>query len=311
MSTHHWTPLLEYRRAGLPEVVIHGAIAWVSGQELVHAYGGDPVLYGRSLVKPFQMKVFAKDLGRVLSPEQKALALSSHNGTPEHVRIAQSILPESDWPLLRTPESMPLGGGASEGAPSKWHHPCSGKHAAILRGCELYGWNREKYFWPDQPYQAALEQVFRARLGTQWRPAQGAGDGCGLTTQAMPLSDLARLFASLVRERSDDWIWRSMTDHPRLIGGEGRLDTAILQSGYGKVLAKEGADGLLGLAVLHQDYPEGLGIVIKLAHGWDSPAMWRIAQVVLQSLGFEPPAPPRLHRQTVHVAPQVVPPPGL
>jgi L-asparaginase II len=123
----------------------------------------------------------------------------------------------------------------------------------------------------------------------------------------MPLSDLARLFASLVRERSDDWIWRSMTDYPLLIGGEGRLDTTILQSGYGKVLAKEGADGLLGLSVLHQDHPDGLGIVIKLAHGWDSPALWRIAQTILQSLGFEIPAPPKLSRQTVHIAPQVRP----
>ena len=37
-------------------------------------------------------------------------------------------------------------------------------------------------------------------------------------------------------------------------------------------LAKEGADGLLGLSVDHPDWPDGLGIVIKIAHGWNSQA---------------------------------------
>ena len=31
----------------------------------------------------------------------------------------------------------------------------------------------------------------------------------------------------------------------------------------GAVLAKEGADGLLGMAIQHPDYPDGLGVVIK------------------------------------------------
>jgi L-asparaginase len=301
-----WQPLLELRRAGLPEVVVHGAVAWVSGTRLIHSYGGDPPLYGRSLVKPFQMKVFARELNRVLSPEQKALSLASHNGTMEQVHIAQSILPAGDWPLLRVPESKPLS-GEPVSVPSRWYHPCSGKHAAILVGCHSRGWSRDRYFWPDHPYQQAVEQVLRERLGADWKPTQGAGDGCGLPTVAMPLSQLAALFASLCRERNEDWIWRSMVDHPRLIGGAGRLDTAILEAGHGKVLAKEGADGLLGLAITHKDYPDGLGIVIKIAHGWDSAATWRIAQAVLAPLGVDLPAAPKLHRQTAHVAPEVSP----
>ena len=36
------------------------------------------------------------------------------------------------------------------------------------------------------------------------------------------------------------------------------IDWIILKIGEGKVIAKEGADGLLGLAILHEDYPDGL-----------------------------------------------------
>ena len=51
--------------------------------------------------------------------------------------------------------------------------------------------------------------------------------------------------------------------------------------GGGQVVAKEGADGLLGLGVIHPDYPNGLGIVIKIAHGWNAQATWYVARAVL------------------------------
>ena len=51
-----------------------------------------------------------------------------------------------------------------------------------------------------------------------------------------------------------------------------------------EILAKEGADGLLGLSVDHPDWPDGLGIVIKIAHGWNSQATWW-CQSCLGSIG--------------------------
>ena len=72
-----------------------------------------------------------------------------------------------------------------------------------------------------------------------------------------------------------------MQRHPDLIGGFNRLDSTVLKSCEGAVLGKEGADGLLGLAIVHPDYPEGLGVVIKIAHGWNSQATWYVARAVL------------------------------
>src|SRR5262245_46978504 len=53
-----WEPLVDYRRNGVSETTIHGAIAWASGSRLVHSFGGNVLCYGRSMMKPMMMKVF-------------------------------------------------------------------------------------------------------------------------------------------------------------------------------------------------------------------------------------------------------------
>ena len=64
-----WMPLVDYRRNGVSEITIHGAISWVSGSQVVYAHGGNVMCYGRSMMKPVQLKVFAKDLDAHLSLE--------------------------------------------------------------------------------------------------------------------------------------------------------------------------------------------------------------------------------------------------
>ncbi|MHC4380033.1 MAG: asparaginase, partial [Planctomycetota bacterium] len=92
-----------------------------------------------------------------------------------------------------------------------------------------------------------------------------------------------------------------------LVGGFNRLDSTILKSADGMVLAKEGADGLLGLSIVHPDFPNGLGVVVKVAHGWNSQATWYIARGVLGVLGIELRNPYAMHRQKAFLVPGVVP----
>ncbi len=99
-----------------------------------------------------------------------------------------------------------------------------------------------------------------------------------------------------------------MVQHPDLVGGFNRLDSTILKACSGSALAKEGADGLLGLAVVHPDFPEGLGIVIKIAHGWNPRATWYLARAVLGVLGLPLRNPYPLHRQKAFLVSGVVPP---
>ena len=36
-----WQPLVDYRRNGVSETTIHGAVAWAHGKELIHSFGGN------------------------------------------------------------------------------------------------------------------------------------------------------------------------------------------------------------------------------------------------------------------------------
>ena len=305
----NWQPLVEYRRNGVAENTIHGAVSWVTGKNLLYSFGGNVEVYGRSMVKPLMMKVFARDFATALTPEQQAISVASHNGDTEHVAVARSILRESEWGLMQTPHDVPLVQfGRQVRRPRRWYHCCSGEHAAILRGCRLRGWRRTGYVLPHHPFFQAYMQYMRGVLAPDWTNGTIAKDGCGLPTVSMTVTDLAKLFANLVTEKHDDWIWRAMTGHPDLIGGFNRLDSTVLKACGGKVLAKEGADGLLGLAIEHPEYPEGLGVVVKIAHGWNPQATWYIARYILGVLGFEFRNPYKLRRQKAYIVPEVIPP---
>lgn len=306
-----WEPLVDYRRNGVSETTIHGAVAWASGGTVVHSFGGNVLCYGRSMMKPLTMKVFAKELADC-SWEQKAIALASHNGDTEHVAAAQSLLARSEWGLMQTPLDVPLVQfGRQVRRPRRWFHCCSGEHAAILRGSRALGWPRVGYTLPDHPLLGAFVKVLQRELGPDWKPLRVAKDGCGLPTVSNTVSELARLFSFIARTRDEDWIWEAMTTRPDLIGGFNRLDSTILKAGAGRVVAKEGADGLLGLAIVHPDYPEGLGVTIKIAHGWNAQATWYVARAVLGVLGIELRNPYPLHRQKAFIVPGVVPPDRL
>jgi len=303
-----WEPLVDYRRNGVSETTIHGAVAWASGGKLVHSFGGNVLCYGRSMMKPQMMKTFTGLLAPVTSWEQKAIAVSSHNGSTEHVAAAQSLLAEDEWGLMQTPLDVPLVQfGRQVRRPRRWYHCCSGEHAALLLGCRLRGWNRAGYTLPQHPFFLAYLEELRRHLGKDWQPLRVARDGCGLPTASNTVTELAILYASLAKHRDEDWIWEAMMRHPDLIGGFNRLDSTILKACHGKVIAKEGADGLLGLSIVHDDFPEGLGIVIKIAHGWNPRATWYIARAVLGVLGFELRNPYPLHRQKAFLVPGVVP----
>lgn len=303
-----WVPLVDYRRNGVSENTIHGAVAWVHGDELFHSFGGNVLCYGRSMMKPFVLKVFAKELDSVLDIKQKAISVASHNGTAEHVAAAQSILNESEWGLMQTPLDIPLVQfGRQVRRPRRWYNNSSGQHAAVLRGCRLKGWSRAGYTLPSHPTFQEYMKIVRHFLGKDWQPKRIARDGDGFPTVAMTVIELAKLYSGLAREKDKDWIWSSMVNEPDLVGGFNRLDTTIMKSCHGKVIAKEGADGLLGMAIEHPDFPQGLGVVIKIAHGWNPQATWYVARGILGCLGFELRNPYALRRQKAFLVEGIVP----
>lgn len=307
-----WEPLVDYRRHGVSETTIHGAVAWATGDGVFHSFGGNVLCYGRSMMKPVMLKVFAEVLAPVTNWEQRAITVSSHNGSAEHVRAAQSLLPESEWGLMQTPLDTPLVQfGRQVRRPRRWYNNSSGQHAAILRGCRLKGYNRAGYTLPHHPWFTEYLELVRRDLGADWQPRRLARDGDGFPTLAMTVGELAKVYAGLALRRHEDWIWEAMTRHPDLVGGFNRLDSTVLKAGEGRIIAKEGADGLLGMAIDHPDFPQGLGIVVKVAHGWNPRATWYIARGILGTLGFALRNPYPLYKQKAFLVPGVVPPDRL
>ena len=304
-----WEPLVDFRRMDVSENTIHGAIAWAHGGEIIHSFGGNVLIYGRSMMKPFMMKVFAEVLDNELDWDQKSISCSSHNGDTEHVAAAQSILNESEWGLMQCPLDVPLVQfGRQVRRPRRWFHTCSGEHAAVLKGMRLLGIRRAGYTLPNSAWFPLYIDVLREYMGDpEWNPDRVAKDGCGMPTTSNTVNELSVMFANLASRRDEDWIWEAMNRNPDLVGGFNRLDSTCLKAGEGKILAKEGADGLLGLSVIHEDWPQGLGIVIKIAHGWNSQATWYISRAVLGVLGIHLRNPYPLHRQKAFIVPGIVP----
>jgi L-asparaginase len=304
-----WEPLVDYRRNGISENTIHGAVSWYTGDKHLHSFGGNVLCYGRSMMKPLYIKPFAKELEGFTTWKQKAISVASHNGTAEHVEAAQGLLAESEWGLMQTPLDLPLVQfGRQVRRPRRWYNNSSGHHAAILRGCREKGWSRVGYMLPSHRVFEEYMKVVKRYVGESFQPLKIARDGDGLPTVAMTVNELAKCYAGLAKNRNEDWIWESMIREPDIVGGFNRLDTTVMKSCENKVIAKEGADGLLGLAIDHPDYPDGLGVVIKIAHGWNPQATWYVARGILGVLGFELRNPYPLKRQKGFLVPGIVPP---
>ena len=303
-----WVPLVDYRRNGVPERTIHGSIAWYAPGVIDYSYGGDVKVYGRSVLKPYQMKVISEVLDNEITWEQKAISLASHIGDREHTDAVKGILSEDELSLMQTPHSLPLiQFGKQVRRARRIYHCCSGKHAAILKASKLIGWSRVGYTWPHHPYNVAFLKNLQRILGKDWEPEEFAKDGCGLPTYSMTVNHLSKLFHNLCIEKDHDWIWEAMVKHPDLIGGFNRLDSTIIKACNGSVIAKEGADGLLGLSIIHPDFPNGLGLMLKIAHGWDPQAMWYVIRYCLGVLGFELRNPYHLERQKAFIKEDIIP----
>ena len=84
-----WEPLVDYRRNGVSETTIHGAVAWYDGGKLSIVLVVTFLLW--TLMEPLMLKVFADELDD-LNWEQKAYLSLSHSSTSEHVKAAQCFL---------------------------------------------------------------------------------------------------------------------------------------------------------------------------------------------------------------------------
>lgn len=245
--------------------------------------------FWRSSMKPFQALpvVRAGTLEALgLGPEALALACASHHGRPEHTEVVRAVLAAAGLPAegLACGAHRPLDEEAARALdvagtlPGRIHNNCSGKHAAMMALARREGWGETGYHEREHPMQAAVRRELGRWLDSDPERLVWGVDGCGVPTPRLGLDEMARAFARF--GTSDDPAVRAvvaaMTGHPMLISGPRALSARLMAATGGRILAKEGAEGVFCVT----EPGSGWGAAFKVADG----AMRALGPAVLRGL---------------------------
>jgi L-asparaginase II len=300
--------LVEAWRGDIVESFHRGAFAVVDADGAVVAAVGDierPV-YPRSAIKllqalPLVESGAADRFG--LTPAELALACASHEGEPEHVRTAASMLSKvgldksvlecgTHWPYNEAEQRALAAAGQQ---PSALHNNCSGKHAGfVCLGCLMAGERDRRaflagYVEPTHAVMREIDAAIESATGCALDAAPRAIDGCTIPTYALPLRCLAHAFARVAsgrgltpgRSAAARRLRAAVASAPFMVGGSGRVDTEVMALFGERVLCKVGAEGMY-CAALPQ---AGWGIALKMDDGNTARACEVAISALLEALG--------------------------
>lgn len=242
-----------------------GTLVVVGPDGEVAASLGDPArpTFARSTVKPFQATACLEILDRegvpTPSADQLAVSWASHRAEEGHRRAVSGLLERSGVPaddLTCPPAPSPA---SPELAAARLLHNCSGKHALFALAGAALGIDRERILDPDAPLQRTVLAHLEDALGP---PTAVAVDGCGAPAVEVPLIRLADAFRRVAVDDRYARVRDSAFAHPQLVGGTGRLESALLAEG---VVAKPGAEGVF--AASWTDDGRGWALAVKAEDG--------------------------------------------
>lgn len=311
MNSSDVQPLVEVTRGPVVESIHFGVIVVTdpSGRVVTSLGNPETVTFLRSSAKPFQVLPFVERGGVEhfgLTDRELAVMCASHHGTDEHVRVIQGIQAKigvSEADLLcgiHPPEDKATAHRmiANNEPNSQLRHNCSGKHTGMLAHCKLRGWPTEEYIHPMHPLQQTIFQTFCEMSGVSMQELKLGVDGCSAPVFAAPMRAAAWAFARLAdpsalaepRAAALRHIFTAVTANPDMIAAPGALDTELMRVASGKLLAKIGAEGYLGMALLPGacgSNSPAYGITIKVSDGdmHEQRARATIAVEVLRQLG--------------------------
>lgn len=291
--------LTEVRRSGITESVHRGTVVVAGSDARLQCGVGNPamVTFFRSAAKPIQAVPIitsgaADHFG--LSSEELAIVVASHSGADQHTKAVSGILDkigakEED---LRCGVHMPMDPDAARELvrtgkkPEQLHHNCSGKHAGMLALCRFRGYPLEGYYKPQHPVQAEILQSLSTFTGIPPERILVGVDGCGVPVFAIPLANMAVGYARLCDPSWGDpqtraaagRIVNAMTQYPVLVGGQGRLDTLLMEVAGGRLISKSGAEGIQCIGLPSR----GLGIACKIDDGSSRPVGVIVLEVLKQ-----------------------------
>ncbi len=251
-----------------------------SGAEHVHVYG-DPGAgaFWRSALKPFQALPVVEDGAAEafgFTAEHVALACGSHGGRPEHIERINEMMAAAGvsedalhcGPHAPYDDEAAMAIACEGGRPGRLHNNCSGKHVAMLSLVAHRGWDPEGYWRFDHPLQRRIRASLAGWIDSEPGELRWETDGCGVPTPFLPLREMAVAYARLARRAADgddgpSAVVGAMMKHPDLTSSPGREALRVMRAGGGRLLAKEGAEGILCVAAP----ADGWGLAVKVEDG--------------------------------------------
>lgn len=302
VSPKQFAPLAVVSRSGVDESVHFGALVALQPNGEVSFSVGDPrvAIYPRSSTKPFQALAMVQS-GLSLSPQQLALVCASHNGEALHLETARQILASAglgEDALLNTVDFPLHVASAHEAirrgdAKSSLQMNCSGKHSGMLATCVLNGWPLDSYLDVNHPLQQAITGTISET--TQQQPLAIGVDGCGAPAHVVELVGLARAMRAIAvgdAGTAGTQVFEAMSQHPYVVGGEGRHVTSIVSHIPG-LFAKDGAESVYVAAT-----KEGHAVALKMSDG-SGRATPTVLLAALQRLGVDTSGVPDSIREVV------------
>jgi L-asparaginase II len=302
-------PLVEIKRGSITESRHRGHIVAVEpdGNIIASAGAFETVTFLRSSAKPFQaipllVSGAADRFG--FNDREVAMACASHNGEPIHTEIVASMLRKIGLGIeaLRCGVHEPYAEEAARElrergeSPNALHNNCSGKHAGMLAVALHLGASIDSYESPENPVQKVIADTVAQFCGVPVTDIAVGTDGCaapifGITIKAMALA-YARLVSppegfDKITRGACERIARVMNAYPELIGGtSNRLDTEVMRAAPRRVISKVGAEGVYTAGVMPcKEWPNGLGIALKIEDGDDKRARPTVVVESLRQLG--------------------------
>ncbi len=242
----------------------------------------EKLVFPRSALKPFQaigvVESGASD-HYALSNAEISLACASHRGEPMHLEGVTSWLTRlglnqnhltcgAELPEDEATAQQLLVSGQKT---CRYHHNCSGKHAAFLTTALHLGEPVENYHQINHPVQQQSLGIISDLAQIDLRNCPMGIDGCGFPAPAMPLVHLGIAMARFAnpadlsdhRAKAIRRIREAVIDKPLYMAGHGSLVSELNKITRGAILAKTGAEGVIIAAL-----PErGLGIALKISDG--------------------------------------------
>ncbi len=177
----------------------------------------------------------------------------------------------------RAAAALRQSGEAFTGRPQQlFRKTCRNSRIDRAAGCE-----RGDYLEPGHAAQRLILGAMRAPFGARVEEMPLASTDAA--SRSTPFRSAARRSrtrawrrskARRTRARRAAHVRDAMIAYPAYVAGTGDFDTVLMQSGGGNLLAKSGAEGLHGTAVLRQ----GAGVVLKVAEETRAPYRRRCSQ---------------------------------